>query len=184
MKTQIVAALVALAVTLGTTVVAQQTFIPAPTAVRRGESLRPPTGTQDTRIIGSVIDITQTPVAFARVQLRDLLLGAVEQKATSDDNGEYEFTVDDPSTYVVEMVRVDGFVVAVSNAATVGRYETMQTVVQLPGRWDAATSRVLMRPGVSNFFGMGAHATMTAGTLQLASDLNIPTSDPGEPVSP
>jgi hypothetical protein len=60
----------------------------------------------------------------------------------------------------------------------------MQTVVQLPGRWDAATSRVLMRPGVSNFFGMGAHATMTAGTLQLASDLNIPTSDPGEPVSP
>jgi hypothetical protein len=41
-----------------------------------------------------------------------------------------------------------------------------------------------MRPGVSNFFGMGAHATMTAGTLQLASDLNIPTSDPGEPVSP
>jgi hypothetical protein len=72
----------------------------------------------------------------------------------------------------------------VSNAATVGRYETMQTVVQLPGRWDASTSRLVLRQDVSTFFGMSAQATMTAGTLQLASDMNIPTSDPGEPVSP
>ena len=35
------------------------------------------------------------------------------------------------------MVMVDGYVVALSNAGTIARYETLQTVVQLPGRWDA-----------------------------------------------
>ena len=184
MKTKIVAALCALAVTLGTTLVAQQSFIPAPSGVRRAESLRPVNGSRDTRITGSVIDIRQQPVAYARVQLRNLMLGIVEQESTANGNGEYEFTVANPSTYVVEMVLLDGYVVGLSNAGSVGRFETMQTVVQLPGRWDAPSGRVVMPQNVSNYFGMSSQATMTAATLQLAADMNIATSDPGEPVSP
>jgi hypothetical protein len=183
MKTNIVAALCALAVAMGTTLVAQQSFIPAPSGVRRAESLRPLTGSRDTRITGSVIDIRLQPVAYARVQLRNLMVGLVEQETTADGGGEYAFTVAVPSTYVVEMLLGNG-VVALSNAGTVGLYETMQTVVQVPGQWDATNRRILMPQHVSNFFGMSSQSTMTATTLQLAADMNIPTSDPGEPVSP
>lgn len=184
MRTKIVAALCAIAVTCGTTLLAQQSFIPAPSGVRRGESIRPVTGARDTRITGSVIDFNHNPIAYARVQLRNLMVGIIEQETTANGDGEYEFIVDNPSTYVVEMVLVDGYVVALSNAGTVGRYETMQTVVQVPGRWDAASGRIVRPQPVTSFFGMSSQTTMTAATLQLASDMNIATSDPGEPVSP
>lgn len=184
MRRLIIAALCALSVTGGTSLLAQQGFIPAPTGVRRAEPWRPALGHGDTRIVGSVIDLMQQPVAYARVQLRNLAIGVVEQETTANANGEYSFTVDNPSSYVVEMVMVDGHIVALSNAGTVGRYETLQTVVQLNGRWDAPSGRVVLPQHVSSFFGMSSQATMTASTLQLASDLNIATSDPGEPVSP
>ena len=184
MKWLIIAALCAVSLTGGTSLLAQQGFIPAPTGVRRAEPWRPALSTGDTRVIGSVIDIAQQPVAYARVQLRNLANGVVEQEMTANGNGEYAFTVENPSSYVVEMVVVDGYIVALSNAGTVARYETMQTVVQLPGRWDAPSGRVVLPQHVSSFFGMSSQATMTATTLQVAADLNIATADPGEPVSP
>jgi hypothetical protein len=184
MTRQIIAALCALCLTGGTSLLAQQGFIPAPSGVRRAETWRPVSGTGETRIIGTVIDITQTPVAFARVQLRNLATGVVEQETTANANGEYSFTVINPSSYVVEMVTADGQVIALSNAGTVARYETLQTMVQLPGRWDAPRSRVVVPQNVSDYFGMSSQATMTASTLQLAADLDIAAADPGEPVSP
>ena len=184
MRRLIITALCALSATGGTSLLAQQGFIPAPTGVRRAEPWRPAFGSGDTRIIGTVIDLTQQPVAYARVQLRNLAIGVVEQETTANGNGEYAFTVANSSSYVVEMVTVDGYVVALSNAGTVGRYETMQTVVQLNGRWDAPSGRVVLPQHLSSYFGMSSQATMTASTLQLAADLNIATSDPGEPVSP
>ena len=184
MKTKIVAALCALAVTSAATLVAQQSFIPAPTGVRRAESLRTESGSHVIRITGTVIDIRQQPVAYARVQLRNLLLGVVEQATTANGNGEYVFVVATAGTYVVEMVLANGHVVALSNAGTVGSSQTMQTVVQLPGRWDATSGRMVMPQNVTNFFGMSSQSTMTAATLQLATEMNIAATDPGEPVSP
>src|SRR5687767_11362415 len=108
MKRLIVAALCATSLTGGTSLLAQQGFIPAPTGVRRAEPWRPALGTGDTRIIGTVVDIAQQPVAYARVQLRNLANGVVEQEMTANGNGEYGFTVASPSSYVVEMVMVDG----------------------------------------------------------------------------
>ena len=136
------------------------------------------------RITGSVIDIGQRPVAYAHVQLRNLTLGVVEQATTANAEGEYEFIVAAPSTYVVEMVSGRGNIVALSNAGTIGMFESMQTVIQVPGYWDAPTGRIVMPQHVSDFFGMSSQSTMTAATLQLAADMNIATSDPGEPVSP
>jgi len=184
MRRLIITALCALSLTGGTSLLAQQGFIPAPTGVRRAEPWRPALGTGDTRIIGTVIDLAQQPVAYAHVQLRNLAIGIVEQKTTANGNGEYAFTVANSSSYVVEMVTVDGYVVALSNAATVSRYETTQTVVQLNGRWDAPSGRVVLPQHVSSFFGMSSQSTMTAASLQLAADMNISTADPGEPVSP
>jgi len=66
----------------------------------------------DTKIIGQVIDIRQVPVAHAMLQVRNLVNGSVQKGSESDANGEYEFLIDDPGTYVVEMVLVDGHVLA------------------------------------------------------------------------
>lgn len=163
---------------------AQQGFIPAPTGVRLAERWRPESGPAATRIVGTVVDIYLTPVAHARVQLRDLTNGRVVQLLTADGNGAYAFTVADSGTYVVEMVLADGYVIALSNAGSPARYETLQTLIQLPGRWDAPTSRVQLAQDPTQYFGMSAQTTMTAATLQLAMDLDVAPADPGEPVSP
>lgn len=148
------------------------------------EAWRPANTKTDTKIIGTVIDIRQVPVAYAKVQLRNLVTGRVTQEGEADGNGEYEFLVDTPGTYVVEMTMVDGYVLALSNAGSIARYETLQTVVQLPGRWDATLRSMTMPQNAANFLGLSAQTTMTAATLTLAADQNIAPVDPGEPVSP
>jgi hypothetical protein len=148
------------------------------------EAWRPANTKSDTKIIGTVIDIRQVPVSHARVQLRNLVTGKVTQHTEANDSGEYEFLVDDPGTYVVEMVLVDGYVLALSNAGSLARYETLQTVVQLPGRWDAVLRNMTIPQNPASFLGMSAQTTMTAATLTLAADQNITPLDAGEPVSP
>ena len=183
MKTYFSAMICAL-IAASTTLLAQQGFIPAPTSVRMAERWRRADQTGETRIVGTVVDFRQVPVPYARVQLRNLITSNIEQEGTSNGNGEYAFTVLNPSTYVVEMVLVDGYIVALSNAGSVDRYETLQTVVRVPGRWDSAASRVVPLQNLANYFGMSSQSTMTALTLQLAVNQNISAADPGEPVSP
>ena len=167
---------------------AQQTGVrlvqPPRPGVTFAESWRPANTKGDTKIIGTVIDIRQLPVAYVRVQLRNLVTGQVAQETQSNGEGEYEFVVEEPSTYVVEMLMVDGYVIALSNAGSLARYETLQTVIQLPGRWDAALRNMTLPQNPANFLGMSAQATMTAATLNMAVDQNIAPVDSGEPVSP
>ena len=174
----------ALIVAASATALAQQAFVPPPPGVRFLERYRPANAKGDTKIIGTVIDIRQVPVKGARVQLRDLATGLVEQEGTSNENGEYEFNVLNPSTYVVEMVMVDGYVVALSNAGSLGRFETLNTVVQLPGRWDLPSQRVVFDQTMSSYLGVSAQTTMTATTLAIAVEQNIAPRASGEPVSP
>lgn len=157
---------------------------PARPGVTFAESWRPANAKSGTRIIGTVIDLRQVPVAYAKVQLRNLVTGSVAMESLANDNGEYEFLLDDPGTYVVEMSMVDGDVLALSNAGSLARYETLNTVVQLPGYWDAGLRTMTMPQNAANFLGMSSQTTMTATTLALATDLNITPMDPGEPVSP
>jgi hypothetical protein len=170
----------------GSVLVAEQRGItrvnPPPGGVRFAEPFQPKTGGA-TRVIGTVIDIRQTPVAYAKVQLRDLSTGAVLSDSTTDANGEYAFDLDLPGTYVVEMVMVDGYVVALSNAGSLARYETLNTVVILPGRWDALLQKVTMPQQPGAYLGVGAQTTMTAATMQLAADQQVRPIEAGEPVS-
>lgn len=160
-------------------------LVPPPRpGVTFAESWRPPNTKSDTKILGTVIDIRQVPVAYAKVQLRNLVTGKVTMETLANDNGEYEFLIDDPGTYVVEMTMVDGYVLALSNAGALARYETLHTVVQLAGRWDAGLRNMTMPQNAANFLGMSSQTTMTATTLALAVDQNIAPVDPGEPVSP
>ncbi len=138
----------------------------------------------DTKIIGTVVDIRQIPVAGARLRLRNLESGNVEQTVDANEQGEYAFDLEEPGTYVVEMLMVEGYVVALSNAGSIGRFETMNTVVQIPGRWDEATRRVITTQNATNFLGMSAETTMTAATIQIAVNNNVTPQNPGVPMSP
>ena len=152
--------------------------------VRFEETWRPANATSDTKIVGRITDSRKTPVAYVKVQLRNLLTGNVEQESESDENGDYTFIVKDPGTYIVEMVFSDGYVLALSNAAAVGRFETIQTMVRLPGRWEGMSRGMVMPQNVSAFIGMSAATTMTAETVQIALEQSIQPVDSGEPVSP
>jgi hypothetical protein len=145
---------------------------------------RPNGASGDTRIIGTVIDIRQVPVANVRVQLRNLDTGNVEQAGDSDEEGEYQFLLEESGNYVVEMVMVDGYVVALSNAGSLARFETLQTVVQLPGRWNQETRSMILPQDFSTFFGMSAESSMTAATVQIAVEQELRPANPGTPVSP
>ena len=144
---------------------------------------RPAGSGGNTMITGSVIDIGRVPVAYEKVQLRSLTTGTVQQEGESNGFGEYEFAIDDPGTYVVEMVTVDGSVAALSNAASLARFETARTLVQLPGRWNMQLRNMVMPQNTISFFGMSAQSTMTSATLNLAVDMRIAPVNSGEPVS-
>ena len=153
-------------------------------SVTFAEGWRPPNTNGDTKVIGQVVDIRETPVANARLQLRNLINGTVQTGGESDANGEYQFVVDTPGTYVVEMVMVDGYVLALSNAGTVARFETLRTRVRLPGLWEGLGRGLVFPQPVTNFIGMSAATTMTAQTVAIALEQSIQPVDAGEPVSP
>ena len=159
-------------------------LVTQPPNIRFAEAWRPVEARGVTQIVGAVIDIRQVPVANARVQLRNLSTGEVTQEGTSNEQGEYAFTIDEPGVYVVEMVMPGGQVIALSNAGALARYETLQTLVQLPGRWDSVSRSMMMPQTMTSFVGMSAAGTMTAATLILAIAMNITPVDAGEPVSP
>jgi hypothetical protein len=71
-----------------------------------------------------------------------------------------------------------------SNAGSLARFETLQTVVQLPGRWEGVGRGMVMPTNVTHFIGMSAATTMTAETVAIALKQSIQPVDSGEPVSP
>jgi hypothetical protein len=159
-------------------------LVTQPPNVRFAEAWRPIAGRGATQIVGAVVDIRQVPVANALVQLRNLATGEVTQEGITNEQGEYAFTVEEPGVYIVEVVGGAGQVVALSNAGALARFETLQTLVQLPGRWDSASRTIVWSPNVTNFVGMSAAHTMTAATLTLAIAMDVTPVDPGEAVSP
>jgi len=156
-------------------------------SVHFDETWRPKNGrddTKDTKIVGRIVDSRKAPVANVKVQLRNLLTGTVDQEGETNENGEYRFIVSEPGTYVVEMVLLDGYVLALSNAGALARFETLQTDMQLPGRWEGMTRGMTMPRNASTFIGVSAATTMTAETVRMALQQNIQPVDSGEPVSP
>lgn len=157
---------------------------PPASPVRLAGSWVPPgSANLATSVVGSVIDIRQIPVGNVRVQLRDLGSGAVVGERDTNGNGEYEFMPLDPGTYVVELIEARS-VIALSNAGAISRYQTLRTVIKLPGRWNASTRTVMMPVPPTSFFGLGSINSLTSSTLTLASTLEIRPVDAGEPVSP
>jgi len=188
MRKHIIAAICGVIVVSAVAVSAKQSgvarLVPRAQNLKFTEPWRPNGAGSATRVIGTVIDIRQVPVARAKLQLRNLATGAVDQVTESNENGEYTFDMENPGTFVVEMVLVDGYIISLSNAGSLARFETMQTVIQLPGRWDAVVSNMIMQQNFTGFLGMSAETSMTNATLSLAAQEDVKTADAGEPVSP
>lgn len=153
-------------------------------SVHFDETWRPANSRDETRIVGRIVDSRKMPVANVKVQLRNLVTGNVELEGETNDNGEYLFIVREPGTYIVEMVLQDGYVLALSNAGSLARFETLQTEMQLPGRWEGTSRGMAMPRTTSAFMGVSAATTMTAETVRMAQQQNIQPVDSGEPVSP
>lgn len=159
-------------------------LVPRTQSLKLAEPWRPNGSGSATRVIGTVIDIRQVPVARAKVQLRNLTTGNIDQVSESNENGEYSFDTDTSGTYVVEMVLVDGYILSLSNAGSLARFETLQTVIQLPGRWDAVMNNMILQQSITGFLGLSAQTSMTSSTLSLAAQQDVAAVDAGEPVSP
>ncbi|HEX7827772.1 MAG TPA: carboxypeptidase-like regulatory domain-containing protein [Mycobacterium sp.] len=155
---------------------------PSSPAVRFSTPYRPG-GSTATRVVGAVFDVLQTPVPYARVQLRNLSNGVVLGSADTNESGEYTFDVTDPGTYVVEMLEQQN-IIALSNAGLLARYQTLKTEIRLPGRWDSNARSVSVPVSATAFFGMSSANSMSSSTLSLAANSNVSPIDPGEPVSP
>jgi hypothetical protein len=168
----------------GITMAAQQSFVTPPSSLSFSQPWVPPGANGTTSITGTVIDIRQVPVSNVKVQLRNLETGAVVATTETNENGEYIFEIEVPSSYIVEMVLVDGYVIALSNAGSIARYETLQTVIQLPGRWDSVRHNVTATQSTLGFLGMSSETAMTIKTLIMAGTRDISPVDAGEPISP
>ena len=64
------------------------------------------------------------------------------------------------------------------------RYETLQTVIQLSGRWNLETLNVDRIQNLFDFIGLSSAFSITGQTLTMAAEQSIAPRDPGEPVSP
>ena len=90
-------------------------------AVTFRQPWRPPSASDVTRVIGSVIDRRLDRVAGVKVQLRNLYTGSVEHSLRTAADGSYVFPVEEPGSCVVEMLSEDGAIVALSNAGSLMR---------------------------------------------------------------
>lgn len=179
--------------TLGTTLLAEQRGVarlepPPPsgvsTGVRFAARYAPPGGGGPTRVIGSVIDFRQTPVARVKVRLRNIDTGEIMAETESAADGTYDFLEIEPGNYVVEMFIDSQYIVAASNVGAVARSQTFSTVIQLPGRWESQLQSVVVQQSVVSFVGVSAATTMTAATLTEAVAQEIRAVDVGVMVSP
>ena len=92
---------------------------------------------QSAAIHGIVIDSERKPVRNARLRLRNLELGEIEQVATSDERGEFSFVAQPDVRYVVEIPEASGRVIAVGDVTSARTGEVARTIVLLSTRLPA-----------------------------------------------
>jgi len=121
-------------------------------------------------IVGQVLNSDHTPLAFARVRLRNLDTGGIVGKTSADHLGEFEFVVPTRGNYVAELFDETGRVLAAGEALTVEIGQTVGTLIVLPARG----------PSLAALFGNSAAAIVSA-----AAGAGIAAvSATGQPLSP
>lgn len=129
-----------LAASMLASLAAGQTPESSPLATIRVAPARAPrvlAGTREsafTTIHGNALDFTNNAVPGKPVRLRDARFGGIVESQVTDKAGMFSFRSLDPGIYVVELVDLDGSVLAASQLLSVGAGDVLLAVVKLPAR--------------------------------------------------
>lgn len=101
-----------------------------------------------TTVHGTAWRPDNTPIAGARLRLRNVVSGKIDATTIADGTGQFTFADVPEGTYLVELVNTAGKVLVVGHTFTIGLGETVATFVRLGPRV----------PWFNGFFGNVAHA--------------------------
>jgi hypothetical protein len=91
-------------------------------------------GSGASQISGAAFHADDTPIARAKVQLRNVVSGVLSGATVANDTGQFAFLGMPPGIYIVELTSRGGHVLAVSDAVAVARAESATTFVRENGR--------------------------------------------------
>lgn len=137
-------------------------------------------------ISGRARTVTGDPVRYARLVLRNTSTGLVQARTTADQEGRFAFLDVIPSGYVVELVGMDGSVIASSELVAVNNGDARQTTIRVAAN---STVRAIFGSALGNTTGstpggliMGASAAETIAQAAAAGGSAMTT--PGNEQSP
>jgi hypothetical protein len=122
-------------------------------------------------ISGAAFHADNRPIARAKLQLRNVVSGALSARAVANDAGQFVFQGIPPGIYIVELTSGNGKVLAVSDAVAVARAESATTFVRENGK-----------PGsLENLF---ANAAIAVSTAAATAGITTIRAEAKRPVSP
>ena|SRR5829696_5455091 len=112
--------------------------------------------TGGTSVLGVAWKVDNTPIASARLRLRNLVTGKVEATTVGDAIGQFTFDGIEGGTYVVELLGENGKIATVGHAFVIAPGETVATFVRLGTKV----------PWFSGFFNNAASAITSSAASQ------------------
>ena len=91
-------------------------------------------------IMGRARTSLNTPIPYARLVLRNIRTGAIEARATANEEGRYTFLDVQSSAYVVELIGPDGSVIAASEMVALAIGDVRETTVRVAANARAAAA--------------------------------------------
>jgi hypothetical protein len=122
-------------------------------------------------LLGRARTSLNTPIPYARVLLRNIRTGAIEKRATTNEEGRYTFLDVSDSAYIVELIGSDGSVVAASEMVAMAAGDVRETTLRVSANANATAATFANRLGgtltETNFSAQLNNVTRTAGTSDL-----------------
>lgn len=91
-------------------------------------------------LVGFARTSLNAPIPYARVVLRNIRTGQVQGSAMANERGEFSFLDIESTLYVVELLGVDGSVVAASPLVTMQRGDVQQTQLRVASSASTVTA--------------------------------------------
>ena len=128
-------------------------------------------GSAVSQIAGAAFHADDTPIARAKLQLRNVESGVLSGAAVANEAGQFVFAGMSAGIYIVELTSRSGKVLAVSDAVAVARAESATTFVREHGN-----------PGpLENLF---ANAAIAVSSAAAATGITAIRPEAKRPVSP
>jgi len=104
--------------------------------------------TRSTSVLGAAWEADNTPIAHARLRLRNVLSGKIEATTTANELGQFAFNDVESGSYLVELVGGNGKILTLGQRFSIAPGETVATFVRMGTKV----------PWFNGFFGNAASA--------------------------